>query len=137
MASGFIILEHPADIGIEAYGATLREAFENAARGLVSLMAGVAGIQMRQTETITVDAPDPEQLLVRWLSEVLYRYDAARFLPRRISIESFSPTGLRAVLQGDTVDPARRTATIDVKAVTYHQILVSEEPALIRVFFDI
>ncbi len=38
MEAGYLILDHPADLGIEARGRTLAEAFEQAARGLISVI---------------------------------------------------------------------------------------------------
>lgn len=137
--SGFRILEHPSDVGIEAWGATISDAFRQAVGGLVSVIAEPGGIRPSVSAMIEIQAGDPAQLLVRLLSEVLFRFDAERFLTSRLVIRAMSGTGLSGDLLGEPVDPARHILKLDVKAVTYHQLSVSEEGGLVRVrvFLDI
>lgn len=137
--SGFRILEHPADVGIEAWGATISDAFRQAVGGLVSVIAEPEGIGASVSAKIGLKAGDPAQLLVRLLSEVLYRFDAERFLTSRLVIRAMSGTSLTGELLGEHLDPARHILKLDVKAVTYHQLSVSEEGGLmkVRVFLDI
>ncbi|MBP8976761.1 MAG: archease, partial [Bacteroidetes bacterium] len=45
MVEPFVVLEHPADIGIEAQGTTVEELFSNAARGMFTIMLGAYGTE--------------------------------------------------------------------------------------------
>jgi SHS2 domain-containing protein len=139
MSSGFTFLEHPADVGIEAKGRTLPEAFEKAAEGLMSVIIDLTTIESRQEKTISLEAFDREQLLVRWLSEILYLYDGQKFLSREIHITEFSPTKLFAFVKGEPFDMKKHHTKLDVKAVTYHQLVVQEDNtgAYVRVYLDI
>jgi SHS2 domain-containing protein len=74
------ILDHAADGKLRAFGATLEEAFANAALGLVSLMIDWERVEPRLGHEISVEAPDVEGLLVRFLSEILYLSDARAFV---------------------------------------------------------
>ncbi|HWP81605.1 MAG TPA: archease [Bacteroidota bacterium] len=141
----FKILEHPADVGFEAYGKTLEEAFENAATALVSLITDPKTIREREGRQIELQAGDYEQLLVRWLSEILYLYDGSRFLTGRANVEVLSRTFLKAKVYGEQCDTNRHPLRLDVKAVTYHQLAILRTPAsagrplqvTVRVFVDI
>lgn len=137
--SGFRILEHPADIGIEAWGATISDAFRQAVGGLVSVITEPEGVRASISAKVEVQAGDPAQLLVRLLSEVLFRFDAERFLTSRLVIHAMSGTALSGELLGEHLDPARHILKLDVKAVTYHQLSVSEDGGMmkVRVFLDI
>jgi SHS2 domain-containing protein len=139
MDDGFTILEHPADIGIEAWGATLGEAFENAARGLTALILDPSSVEPRETRQLELDGVDAEHLLIRWLSEILYLYDGERFVVSQFVVHSLSPSHLRAVLRGEPFLPEKHPTRTDVKAVTYHQLQVDEgkESSRVRVFLDI
>jgi SHS2 domain-containing protein len=136
---GHEILEHPADVGISAHGETLQEAFEEAARGLMAVILDPATIHPTTARTVSVTASDHEQLLVRWLSEVLYLYDGRRFPCAEFSIHELGPTWLVATVRGEELDTSRHQTRLDVKAVTYHQLEVREAPgrAVVRVFLDI
>jgi len=136
---GFVILEHPADLGIEARGVSLAGAFEEAARGLMSVVLELGSVDAREEREVSVSSADYEQLLVKWLSEVLYLYDGNRFVCREFHIDRIAPTGLHATVHGEPLDPAKHRTLLDVKAVTYHQLSIQEnkDGAVVRVFLDI
>jgi SHS2 domain-containing protein len=139
VATSFKILEHPADVGIEAYGETMEKAFEHAAAALVSLITDPRAISARETRVIEIHAKDQEQLLVKWLSELLYLYDAFGFLAAKTEMEKLTSISLKSKVRGETFDAKVHPARIDVKAITYHQIAIEKEPRRItlRVFVDI
>ncbi len=138
-SSGFLILDHPADLGIEAYGQTLAESFEQAALGLMSVILDPSTVATPETKQVDLDAVDIEQLLVKWLSEILYLYDGQRFVPVRFSISRISPDTLRARVFGEEFCEERHSTRLDVKAITYHQLSVHQDNGgcRVRVFLDI
>ena len=135
----FEILEHPSDLGIEAHGNSLQEVFQNAAYGLMSVIAGSSKIQLCQQRQVSISGMDRENLLVRWLTEVLYLYDAMKFLTAEVKFETLNDTTLKAVLLGEPYDLSRHELKLDIKAITYHQLKVEERHGLwlARVFVDI
>jgi len=139
MQSRFTLLAHPADIGIEAHGNTVAEAFASAADGLMSLIADPATIHGRLPREIVLEGSDLEHLLFLWLSEILYLCDGERFLVRHSTVTTVTNSHLRAVVVGEPLDPARHALRTDVKGITYHQLAV--EPAgaewRLRVFVDV
>lgn len=139
MQKGFTILDHPADLGIEARGATLAEAFEQAAVGLMSVILELTSIENRTSRTIELSATDYEHLLVKWLTEVLYLYDGKDFVGKDFRISKLTPTHLKAMTYGENLDQNKHVMKLDVKAITYHQLSVREnkEDALVRVYLDI
>ena len=139
MHEGYRILEHPSDVGIEAFGKTLQEAFENAARGLLSIIVDPTSVQPSEQRFVVLKGSDPGSLLVRWLSEIIYLYDGEGFLASDVSIQKLTARELEATLDGEKVDEAKHKFRTDVKAVTYHQLKVEEtlNEAVVRVFLDI
>ena len=135
----FHLLEHPSDLGIEASGKTVGEAFEQAALGLIAVIAETDSIERLDERRVTVDAQDYENLLVKWLSEILYLYDGEDFLLKEAKAESISPTRLVARVSGEKYKPEKHKLKMDVKAVTYHQLSInrSSHTTIVRVFFDI
>jgi SHS2 domain-containing protein len=139
MNSGFRVLEHPADIGIEAHGPTMADAFEAAAAGFLSLVVDPATVSAAVTKQITLAGDDDAHLLVRWLSELLFLFDGEHFVTHQAHVHSIAGNELRATVTGEMLDPARHTLRMDVKAVTYHRLSVgcSGGSCAVRVFFDI
>lgn len=121
---GFELFAVTADRGIRSWGAELPVAFRQAARGLWSLMVEPAAVSPRQSISVTVEAADRESLLVAWLNELLYLYEAKGFIGRDCTISNLTDARLDAALVGETVDPTRHVIVSHVKAVTYHQLHV-------------
>ncbi|RME00493.1 MAG: archease [Deltaproteobacteria bacterium] len=133
------VFEHTADVGIEAYGETLEELFAHAAVGLIDLMTDPAAIEERERVTIEVEGQDLPQLLRRWLSEILFLFDAREILLSRFEI-TISPEHdtLHAVAYGEPFEPERHPLENEVKAVTYHGLEIrGTGPYRARVVFDI
>lgn len=139
MMNKFRIIDHPSDIGIEAYGKDLSAAFENAALGLFSLISDPDKIAERTALDFTVTAPDRETLLVDWLSEIISAQDIKRLIFKRCEVKALSNTKIVSRVYGEPVDPARHKFSHYVKAVTFSQLAIEEKPGKckIRVVFDI
>jgi SHS2 domain-containing protein len=122
----FRILEHTADIGFEAFGSTLPEVFENAARALAHLIAEPANVKPTaeiRIEVLGANAPD---LLVNWLSEILFQHDAEGWLFRDFRVENLDDHAITGIALGEKFDQARHQANLMVKAVTYHQLALQQ-----------
>ena len=125
----FRILEHTADVGFEAFGMTRDQAFVNAARALFSLIVELDEIDSREEVNVRVQGVDPESILVNWLSELLFLFDAERWLFRDFEIESLQEHSLSALARGERFQKSRHRAKLLVKAITYHQLALEQTPA--------
>lgn len=139
MRSGYTILEHPADVGIKAYGSTFAEALVQAAAGLMSIILDTATVLPRESRQIEITASDAGQLVVKWLSEILFLYDGKNFVAKEFVIYNITGTSLRAEVRGESFDSGRHHTRLDVKAITYHQLQVTTEgdASTISVYLDI
>ncbi len=139
MTPAYEILEHPSDLGIEAHGSTREEMYRNAALGLIFVIAGTSIIEPLIERTISIPAIDRENLLVRWLTEVLFLCDAERFLTAAVEFEVLSDTLLKAKILGEPFNAAKHNLNLDVKAITYHQLKIEGHSGdwTARVFVDI
>jgi SHS2 domain-containing protein len=122
----FCILEHTADIGFEAFGATRKEVFANAARALTQLMVDLEAIAPQEELSLRAEASDMPSLLVNWLSEILYLFDAEGWLFRDFELEDLTEHSLAATARGEKFDRRRHQVKLLVKAVTYHQLDLRE-----------
>jgi SHS2 domain-containing protein len=118
-------IEHSGDVGIEAWGATQVELFENATRGLFALMSTdprPAGPRELVERQIAVNASNVGDLLVDWLSEVILAASMHGEVYRDVSVESADETSARGVIRGERYDSTRHALRFDVKAATYHRL---------------
>ena len=135
----YAILEHTADIGFRAWGATSGDLFGNAARAMMAIAVDpetLSGDEEKQVEIRGVDYPE---LMVNWLSEVLYFFDTDEFAARDFRVDEIAPDRLQATLIGEPRDSERHTWELIVKAVTYHQLKVHQQNGRweTEVFLDI
>ncbi len=124
--NSFRLLEHTADMGIEAKGDSLAALFRQAALGLRQILTCCTDIRHREEIQVEVRAQDPEELLVNWLNELLFLLEVRQLLPADFVIDSISDSRLRARVQGEFLDAERHFLEREIKAVTYHQIRVEQ-----------
>jgi SHS2 domain-containing protein len=134
----FEFIDHTADVGVIAYGDDIRQAFANAARALSSLIAEPGDLQEALYRDIEVTADDEEGLLVAWLNELIYLFDAEGLIFKSFDISSLSSRQLRARAYGEKVDPARHQLKTGVKAATYYLLKVDRDNGIrVQIIFDV
>jgi len=139
MVRPFEILEHPADIGFRAFGATLPELFTEAAMAMLAIASDPQAAEVRETYRLAVQSGDRESLLVAWLSEVLHWFDGKRVAFHEFHVSQFNDTSLEATGAGEPRLAERHRARLIVKAVTYHQLKIEQREGLwvAEVYLDI
>jgi len=141
----FEILEHTADVGLRAFGATLPELFANAARGLIALALEPLGIGdaapqaiPEQCRKLSARGEDREELLVHFLSEILYALDTEGWRFAEFRFQTLAANLIEAEGWGSCAERSEHSR-VAVKAVTYHQVSVTQtaEGWEAVVYFDI
>lgn len=120
------IINHTADIGIKVYGKDLKELFANAAFGMFEIIARLENVKTKKLVKLNLKAPNIEELLVSWLRELLYQYNAKEILFKEFTIEQLSENQIEAKAQGERFDPQKHELKTEVKAVTYHELKVEQ-----------
>lgn len=135
----FRVLEHTADVGFEAWGSTREEVFANAARALQDLTVDLNAIAAREELPIEAEGENALELLVNWLSQILYLFEAEGWAFRDFEVRKLEERTLQAVARGEKFDRARHLVKLQVKAITYHQLALERTPQgwRARVFVDI
>jgi SHS2 domain-containing protein len=132
-------LNHTADLGLRVFGQTCEEVFANAAYALFDLLTDLNRVRENLSYHLLLEAADREELLVRWLSELLFLYERPGYLFKKFSLSHLDRTSLRAVARGEAFDPSRHKIKREIKAVTYHQVEVKQKDGQweAKVIFDI
>jgi len=133
------IIDHTADLGIVVNGVDVKDVFIRAGYAMTDLMVKADINEKGAKRKVLVEGEDFPDLMVRWLSEILYLFDGEHILVSAIEISSISPIRLQSIL---TVVPLKRghhEMLREIKAVTYHQISVESKNDgwEARIIFDI
>ena len=134
----YTTLPHTADTGIEASGDTLAALLENLAYGMFDLMYDVDELPGGESTQLDVVTGRPTELLVDVLSELIYRSESLDVAYRNIAIAVGETTTTITATPASTSGAALKGPPI--KAVTYHDLLVEEQPDGTwrgRVIFDV
>ena len=127
MKRGFEIIDHTADVGIIAYGADVKELFSNAALALFSLITEPESIEEKLQRGLEISSEDRDSLLVEWLNELIYLFDAEHILFNKFEIEGLSRNQLKATCYGEKIDPSKHRIRTGIKAATYHMLEVDRD----------
>jgi SHS2 domain-containing protein len=127
MKRGFEIIDHTADVGIIAYGADVKELFSNAALALFSLITEPESIEEKLQRGLEISSEDRDSLLVEWLNELIYLFDAEHILFSKFEIEELSRNQLKATCYGEKIDPSKHRIRTGIKAATYHMLEVDRD----------
>lgn len=132
------IVEHTADVGIEAYGKSLEEAFENAAKGMFAIITNKSKIDSIVSKKIEIENEgDDELLLVDWLNELLYIHDVEGLVFGEFDVSIDDK--LVAYAYGEEYNRQKHGYGVEIKAVTYHMLEIKRDKkgVKIKVLFDI
>lgn len=125
--SEILVLDHTADFGIVVRSPDLAILFEDAAGYMMQMMVVPLEEGVGRDFLIEVKAADLEDLMVRWLGEILYNLEGEGQIVTSVRIEAISPGFLSAVVKRTPFDPKIHEILCEIKAVTYHQIEVREQ----------
>lgn len=120
------LFDHTADLGLRIRAADLNTLFAEAGECLLaSMVDDPKSVLAVESQTVTIAGTDREYLLFDWLRELLTRSDEARMLWCRFDT-TVTPAGLTATIWGEPFDPLRHLLSREVKAITYHGLLLEE-----------
>jgi len=117
---------HGADIGIRGRGATLDEAFAEAARALTAVVTDLGVLAPQLAVAIRCEAPDDDLLLVSWLNALIYEMATRHMLFGRFDVRT-TDHRLEATAWGEPVDVTRHHPAVEPKGATMTALHVARE----------
>ena len=117
---------HTADLGLRVRADSREALFQDAARGLFSMLVlNLDDVQPIEEVQFELAADDVEYQLFDWLTELLYRFDTEHLLLADFDVR-FDQGQLSATCRGERSDPVRHQMDHEVKAITYHGLTVTQ-----------
>ncbi len=135
----FEIIDHTADVGVIVYGVDIEQLFFNAALALFSLITEPESIGEQLQRHVEIVSEDNDSLLIEWLNELIYLFDAEHILFSRCDIENLSNTQIKATCYGEGFDPLKHKIKTGVKAATYHMLNINKgsHGYEVQIIFDV
>lgn len=118
--------EHQADIGIRGKGNTLAEAFEQAALAMFEIMVDTIDLNPTESQIVEIEADNSEELLISWLSELLFLKDVENKIFSRFEISKIDDNTIVAKVYGEKIDFSRHKLKLEVKAATWTQLAIKK-----------
>jgi SHS2 domain-containing protein len=128
-------LDHTADASVRITGRDGAEFFQEAVRALYFILLGEEEIcKVRHELEVQVDltALDGEILLVDLLNELIYYFDAKKWILPTLEVKTVclessrglpsSPCRLQGCLRGEVFDPRRHSLQTEIKSATFHDL---------------
>jgi SHS2 domain-containing protein len=126
MNTHYTLLDHTADLRIRVSGRDPAELYKNAGLALFDLIYRSDSLESRDVIEINITGDDPADLMVNYLRELLFLWTGNEKLVTMVDILQISDTVISARVSTGRYQPQQHTILHEIKAVTYHQIEVSQ-----------
>jgi len=139
----FKMIEHTADIGIDVYGSTVLDLFVHSAKGMFAIISGNANTKIEEDFSceVNLQGEDFEDMLVTWLSELLFICETKRVILTSFNIGKVSKHHIEAGVKGRKIEHLGLKIEKEIKAVTYHNLEIKKNKITgiwqTRIIFDI
>ncbi len=126
-------IEHLSDIGLEFYGDTIEELFENSGAGMFSIICDLEMVRPLKKRSIRIRRQDTgfEDLLILWLEKLIYWHEVDNVLFSAFKVAGiYKRNGnieLSAEVSGEKIDLNRHVIKIAIKAPTYHMLKIKKD----------
>ncbi len=116
---------HGADIGIRGSGATMVQAFEQAALALTAVVTEPDTVRALQAVDIHCSSPDNDFLFLDWINALIYEMATRGMLFRRFVLTR-EGAALHGTAWGEPVDVERHRPAVEPKGATLTELKVEQ-----------
>jgi len=119
--------ETTADVGLRVYGKNPVELFENASKGMFSLIFEPFQLQNFVIKNIEIEGDNPEDIIVSLLSELIYLLETQNFVLSNLKGREINPKKYTFTLEGESYNKEKHSFLMQIKAVTFHNLKIKKE----------
>lgn len=133
------IIDHTADICVRVFGNSLEEIFVGSSKAMMEIITDVEKVNPSKEILIKAQGENYEELLVKWLQEILYVHEVKKMVFKDFEIKIENGTKAVGKAYGEKIDVDRHEFYSNIKAVTYHnlKIISSKDKYRVDIVFDI
>jgi SHS2 domain-containing protein len=130
-------LDHTADIRLRVRSPSAESLFAETALAMMKIVYGESR-QGEEARTIELDAGNTENLLLDFLSEVLFLSEVENLVFSSANVH-ITGNSLKALLTGEPFDPERHRGGTEIKGISYSglRIVKEDEGYVLDILFDV
>lgn len=111
------LLRRSTELSIRLTGDSLQQILADGGFALFDLLVDLTSVEIRESVTLEVEGVDNDDLMVNWMRELLYEYQASGYILKEFNILEAGEFFLRAEARGEKFDPDRHEEREAIGAV--------------------
>ncbi|HEX9454383.1 MAG TPA: archease [Candidatus Binatia bacterium] len=115
------ITTHQSELAVRITGNSQADLFTNSAFALFDVMTDIANVETKESIPLEVEGSDRDDLMVNWMRELLYLYQASGYLLKEFKIVEVKDTMVKAEVSGEKIDPDRHEIKQEITTVAFHK----------------
>ena len=115
------ITTHQSELAVRITGNSQADLFTNSAFALFDVMTDIANVDTKESIPLEVEGSDRDDLMVNWMRELLYLYQASGYLLKEFKIVEVKDTMVKAEVSGEKIDPDRHEIKQEITTVAFHK----------------
>ncbi|MEM1683550.1 MAG: archease [Ignisphaera sp.] len=134
MDRGFEFLDHTADVLIKVWGESIEAVFEEAAKAVFEIITDTSRVEPKVAIPINICGFDIENLLYRWLEEMLYHHDSKNMVFSKFIVNKMYEINgeekqicIEGYIYGEEFQHNKHEPRTVVKAITYNEMRIWKE----------
>jgi SHS2 domain-containing protein len=138
---GFKFHEHTADITLECWAPTLKQAFEEAALGAFEVILDTSTVEPLYPIEIDLRGIDLEELLVEWIGQLIALIDIESSFYSKFEVSSINQESkgfsMKGQAWGEPINLEKHETRTEVKAMTYADLKIIQESEKTTIWFTL
>lgn len=135
---GYDYFEATADIGLEAYGKDLNEAFENASLAMFNIITDTSNVDPKSEVSFEIASEDEVSLLYDYLEELLFHHEIDFMLFSEFHVQIDENLRLKATIKGEEINWDKHERKTEIKAITLHKMeVIQNDGVKLRAIVDL
>lgn len=135
---GYRLLDHATDAIVEVDAVGADEAFADAGRAVRDITLDAASVRPSSERTVSAEGHDWRHLLFDWLEAVTFVLITDGFAVSSVAARVVSPPPrgrIEGTVAGEPLDVARHGFKVEIKAPTFHDMIVDVAPDRVKMRF--
>ena len=111
------VIRRSSELSLRLSGDSLAQVLADAGFALFDLLVDLTAVEARESVTLEVEGLDNDDLMINWMRELLYEYQASGFVLKEFEIREAGEFFVRAEARGEKYDPDRHEEREAIGAV--------------------
>ena len=133
------VIDHTADVCVRVSAKSLKDLLKNAAKAMMRIITNPEKVKPMKSIKMSVKGDNKEEVLVKWLQEILYKVEVKKMLFKDFEILDINDKYVSGKAYGENIDLKRHDLLHQIKAITHHNLTIkkAKDKLTVDIVFDI